>query len=98
MPCVVAVDALDRVRDVVERGKTEQPLAGRQDVAESGFLRDDGAAAGKVTGAAIAEPPAPQPDILVFGDGEFAARPSDVRAVRRQIETDRDGVARPPAM
>jgi hypothetical protein len=98
MPLVVAVDGVDRLRGLLDRGECEEALAGRQDVAEPGVLGDHRAAGGQVGGAAVAEPAAAQPDVLVLGDGELPSRSGDVSAVGVEIGGDPQGIANAPAM
>ena len=48
----------------------------------------------EVGGAAIAEPAGAQPDVLVLGDRELAARAADVGAVGVQVDGEVEGVGR----
>jgi len=45
---------------------------------EAGILDDNRATGGEITAAPVAKPAGIQPDVLVFGDGEFAFRTADV--------------------
>src|SRR3989442_3875768 len=82
---VVRIDALDRVEDLLHRREAEQPFAGWQVIAESGFLRDHRPACRKVGCRSIAEPAAARPCVLILGDSELSARPADVLSVPVEI-------------
>src|SRR5262249_33427594 len=70
----------------------------RDDVAEAGVLLDDRAARGQVAGGAIAEPPAPQPDVQLLRDRELAARGPDVVAIPPRIAGDGARIRDAPAV
>ena len=78
---------MERLLDLLERREREQAFAGRQDVAETGFLRDHRPAARQVSRAAIAEPVAAQPDVLVLRHREFPFRLPDELTTRRHRST-----------
>src|SRR5258708_26269395 len=78
---VIAVDLIDRSRRLLDVLDREQPFPRRQHVREARVLRDHRLARGQVADAPLAEPPAPQPHLLVLGDGELAAGPLHVTAV-----------------
>ena len=56
------------------RLEREQPFAGREEPAEAGFLRHDGAAGGEITDAAIAEPAAARRRVAALGHADLALR------------------------
>src|SRR5262245_51213027 len=81
------------MKDLVQSRKCEETPTGREDVAETRLLRDHGPAGRQVLRAALAEPAAAEAHVLVFGDGELAARPLDVPPVI--VEIARDSACRP---
>ena len=98
MARVVGVDAPDRLENLLQRREGEQPFAGRQDVAEAGVLGDDRTAAREVAGAAVAEPAAAQPHVLVLGDRELAARLADVLPIGVEVLVECRGVTDAPSV
>jgi hypothetical protein len=81
LPDGVAQDGLDRAGRVLAGAPRVQADAGRQHPAEPGVLGDDGSAAGEVGGAAVAEPAAAQPHVLVLGGRELAQAAGEVGPV-----------------
>src|SRR5581483_11821991 len=77
---VVGLDRSHRGGGLLERPEGVQPGAERQDVPEARVLLDDGASRGEVGGGPVAEPAAPESDVQVLRDGEFAARSAEVVA------------------
>src|SRR5581483_9335750 len=98
VPRVIGFDRLEGGDDLRERVEGEQPLAGRQHVAEAGVLRDHGTPGGEVARAALAEPAALQAHVLVLGDGELGARGAYVVAVLPGILREAVGVGEAPAV
>src|SRR5687768_4510539 len=98
MPFIVSVDGVNGRRGLVQRREAEQALSRRQHVAEARVLRDDGPPRGEIRGAAIAEPAAAQPDVLVLGDREFGARAADVLAIDIEVAGDFRGVTNLPSV
>src|SRR5207248_11785814 len=72
--------------------------AGREVAPEAGVLDDHRAAGGEVGRAALAEPAAPQPDVLVLCDAELAARELDERAVGVEVGAEAETRPNPPAV
>jgi len=71
VPPVVALHLLHRRSRLVGRGEREEALAGREELAEAGVLRDHRAPGGQIARASIAEPTASRGDITAFGDADF---------------------------
>src|SRR5262249_41753680 len=82
---VVRIDLFDRGDNLVQGREAIKALTRRQHVAEAGFLRDDWTSRRQVLGAPLAEPAAPQADVLVLGDGELAAGTSNILPVGVQV-------------
>src|SRR5262249_34006145 len=95
---VITLNRVDRGEDIFHVGKTEQPLAGRQEFAKTRLLGDDGAARRQVTGAAVAKPTCVRAHILVARHGEFSARLLDVGAVPVDVFRDGNGADLSPAV
>src|SRR5262245_24261921 len=98
VPRVVGVDRLKRGHDVIDALEREQALAGGDELAEGGVLRDHRPTGREVARAPIAEPAAPQSHVLVLGHRELAARARDVRAIRLHVVGQRHRVDEPPAV
>src|SRR4029453_10058060 len=98
VPRVVGVDRVKRGHDVLDALEREQALAGGDELAESGVLRDHRPAGREVARAPVAEPAASQPHVLVLGHRELAARAGDVRAIRLKVVGQRHRVDEPPAV
>src|SRR5205814_3722669 len=65
---------------------------------EAGILDDNRATGGEITAAPVAEPAGVQPDVLVFGDGEFAFRTADVIAIEAIVRAEIVRSAETPAV
>src|SRR5262249_15409178 len=61
-------------------------------------LRDHRPTGGEIRRAPVAEPARAQPDVLILGDGELAARAGDVVAIGVDVLGDRRDVAEEPAV
>src|SRR4051812_9402219 len=70
----------------------EQPTADREHVVECGVLIHGRAAGREVTRAAVAEPPAREPDVHVLRDRELAFRAADEGTVRVDVAGDRERI------
>src|SRR4030095_11302524 len=68
MPRVISVDGVDGRHRFLHGAVTEQAFSHRVGLAETGILRDHGLSTRQVAGVPFAEPPAPQPDVLVLGN------------------------------
>ena len=75
---VIPVDGLECRQGLVHVIESKKTLAGRQHIAEACLLRHNGAPSSQIRHCAITEPAAPQPHILVFCDGPFAAGLHDI--------------------
>src|SRR6266540_5753290 len=95
---VVRIDSCGGVLDFLHRGKTEQPLAGRQHIAEASLLCDHRPAAGQIRGAAIAEPAAAQADVLVLRHGELAPRLADIGTIGVDVRREAQGIPHQPSV
>ena len=82
MALVAAADLLDPRDRVVGVGERKQALAGGQESAEAGVLREHRPARCEVAGAAIAEPAAAREHVAALGDAELGQRAADERAGR----------------
>ena len=85
VPPVVALHLLHRRSRLVGRREREEALAGREELAEAGVLRDDRPPSGQIARAAVAEPPGARSDVLIARDRELRAGGLDVRPVGRDI-------------
>src|SRR5687767_12986634 len=95
---VIAFDFVYRVENVVHGQESEEAFAAWKNFAETGFLRDHGAAGAEITGGAVAEPAGSRPDVLVAGDGEFATGLLDVLTIAIRVARHFDGTHLAPAV
>src|SRR5262245_25204414 len=94
---IIGVDAIDRVHRLLHRGEAEKTFARRDGPVKSCVLRHDRLAAGQIACSALAEPSTAQANILVFGDGEFTARSSEiVRIAPKDIHRHLEWLNEPP--
>src|SRR5207248_11305880 len=74
---IVGMYLRDRGERLIGGGECEQPPARGQHVREARVLGHDRLSARQVAGVPLAEPPAPQPDVLSLGHGELRTGPPD---------------------
>src|SRR5216683_1665002 len=97
MPLIVGLDGADGLRRLINSRKGEQAGTGWQNRAEASVLSDHWASTGKVGGAAIAEPAAPQADVLVLGHCELSTRIRDETLIRVEVHRKIQRVTHVPA-
>src|SRR2546425_8605516 len=97
MSLVIRIDRLNRVGNLFDSRKPEQPFAVRQDVVEACLLGNDGLAGRKIVCAAIANPAGAQPYVLILCDGKFSARVGDVLAIVVHVSRKLQRVTHEPA-
>src|SRR5262249_4559975 len=85
MAAIVGIDALDGRGRLVEGCEAEQTVPRRPDVAEPRFLAGHRPAGRLVSWAAVTEPAAAEPYVLVLGNRELAPGLRDVPAVRVRV-------------
>ena len=98
MAFVIALDLVHCGQNVLHRLKGEQSPSSRQAVTETGFLGNDGPARGQITRAAVAEPAAAQPDVLVFGHGKLSARTQYVISIALEFAGDFNRIGPSPTV
>src|SRR5215211_2627170 len=91
-------DLLRSRRRLIEGGERHQPFSARQQVADSGVLREHRTAARQVARAAIAQPAAAGVDREVLGDHQLGGRAVNVVAVAPRVAGGRVGISEQPAV
>src|SRR5262249_28132987 len=98
VPLIVPIDALNGCKNLVHGGEPQKAPSRGQYVAEPGLLRDYRPAGGQVLGTAFTKPTAPQPHILVFGNGKLTTRAPNVMAIQVQVPGKSESMPHFPAI
>ena len=97
MSVVVPLDSLNARDRLIDGRERYQAVSDRlQDVGKPGFLHHNRTSTREVACASLTEPAAPQPHVLIFGDGELSPRGQHIISIGPWIHRKGVGIYKPP--